>query len=218
MSFLQRHIRHHGRFYLAALAGILAWLAVGGVEGPFRSVIAGDVFFAVYLVLMAVHASRGTPDRLRQQASVEDEGVVLIILLTLAAVGFSLLAVFSLLNQPGGNNALRLALTIASVPLGWLMLHTLAAFHYAHRYYTKDDPDDAQSDDAGGLQFPATDEPSASDFVYHAFVIGMTAQVSDIQVTGSGMRRLVLAHSIVSFFYNTVLLALAVNAAVAQAQ
>jgi uncharacterized membrane protein len=105
-------------------------------------------------------------------------------------------------------------LAIASVLLGWLTLHTIAAFHYAHLYYAK--AVSSRGQDAGGLEFPDTNEPTGWDFLYYSFVVGMTAQVSDVQVLATPMRRLTLAHSVVSFFYNTVILALAVNLAAGQ--
>ena len=122
-----------------------------------------------------------------------------------------LAAIFALLAGEGRPDPWDLPLAIASVPLGWLTLHTIAAFHYAHLYYATEGEDVR---DAGGLDFPGTREPGAWHFLYFSFVIGMTAQVSDVTVHAAGMRRLVLGHSIVAFFYNTVLLALAVNVAV----
>jgi uncharacterized membrane protein len=104
------------------------------------------------------------------------------------------------------------------VPLGWFTLHTVAAFRYAHLYYTKRGGGGNEPGDAGGLAFPETREPGTWDFLYYAFVVGMTAQVSDVQVLSTSMRRLTLAHSVTSFFFNTVLLALAVNIAASYAQ
>ena len=101
-------------------------------------------------------------------------------------------------------------MAVAGVPLGWLTLHTLAAFHYANLYYAPR----PGGREAGGLDFPGTKEPGPWDFLYFAFVIGMTAQVSDVAVRTAQMRRAALAHGVASFFYNTVILALAVNAAV----
>ncbi len=68
-----------------------------------------------------------------------------------------------------------------------------------------------------GLDFPGTDKPDPWDFLYFAFVIGMTAQVSDVTTASAKMRKVVLVHSIGAFFYNTIILALAVNAAVTSA-
>ncbi|MGH6894002.1 MAG: DUF1345 domain-containing protein [Dongiaceae bacterium] len=217
------HFRHHGRFYIAALAGIALWLAAISVPWPLRLLVGGDAFFCIYLALMARLAIRITPNGLRKRAGEADEGILLIVLLALAAAVFSLGAIFVLLNQAGQPDPTELGLAIASVPLGWLMLHTIAAFHYAHVYYATPDAErraGERSDpqDAGGLKFPGTGEPGAWDFLYFSFVVGMTAQVSDVAVLTTGMRRLTLAHGIISFFYNTVLLALAVNVAVTLAR
>jgi uncharacterized membrane protein len=217
MTSLQ-HIRHHGRFYCATLVGLAVWLAARLSHWPLPPLVGGDAFFVVYLALMVGFTLQTTPDGLRRRASVEDEGIPLIVLLALAAVVLSLAAIFALLARPARPDAVELSLVIASVPLGWATVHTIAAFHYAHLYYAAEDEDGGEdTEDAGGLDFPATEEPGAWDFLYFSFVIGMTAQVSDVTVQAAGLRRLVLAHSILSFFYNTVLLALAVNLAVAMA-
>ncbi|MEZ5832947.1 MAG: DUF1345 domain-containing protein [Dongiaceae bacterium] len=206
-----QHIRHHGRFYLAAVAGVAAWLLAAWKTWPLPPLIGGDVFCVIYLVLMARFTLRITPKGLRRRAGVEDEGMPVIVLLALAAIVFSLIAIFSLLNSDRAPGATELSFAIASIPLGWLMLHTVAAFHYAHLFYAN--ADDEHARDARSLIFPTTTEPGAWDFLYFSFVIGMTAQVSDVAVQTTDMRRRVLFHSIVSFFYNTVLLALAVNVA-----
>jgi uncharacterized membrane protein len=82
--------------------------------------------------------------------------------------------------------------------------------HYAHIYY---DPSERKDGGKvrGGLEFPGTKEPDYWDFVYFSFVIGMTCQVSDVQITARHLRHLATAHGIISFFYNTVVVALAVN-------
>jgi uncharacterized membrane protein len=143
--------------------------------------------------------------------------MILVVVLTLAAIAVSLASIFALIAGAVRVGALLLALTIASVPLGWLTLHTVAAFRYAHLYYAREE-DGGDRGDAGGLAFPATTEPSSWDFLYYAFVVGMTAQVSDVQVLSTPMRRLTLAHGVTSFFFNTVLLALAVNVAASVAR
>jgi uncharacterized membrane protein len=212
------HVRHHGRFYLAAIAGIAVWLVAWSLPWPLPTLAGGDAFFLIYLALMTRYALRTTPQDLRRRASVEDEGIPLIVALALAAIVFSVVAIFALLSRTSQPDPAELSLAIASVPLGWLMLHTIAAFHYAHRFYKASDDDALPSSeadrDAGGLNFPGKGDPDAWDFLYFSFVIGMTAQVSDVAVERADLRRLVLFHGVASFFYNTVLLALAVNVAV----
>jgi uncharacterized membrane protein len=84
------------------------------------------------------------------------------------------------------------------------------ALHYAHRYY-RDDPETPEADATGGLKFPGDAPPHYWDFLYFSFVIGMTSQVSDVQVTSRPMRRLVLGHGILSFAFYTIVLALSIN-------
>ncbi len=209
---MKSHWKHHARFYVSALFGVIVWAATGSTSA-LRPVLAGDGFFAFYLASTALLMLRATPDHLRQRASYEDEGILVVVLLTLGAIVFCLVAIFALLNESGPVAAGRVVPTLASVPLGWLTLHTIAAFRYAHLYYARAESGDADGADARGLAFPQTDEPAVWDFLYYSFVVGMTAQVSDVQVLTVPMRRVTLVHSIVSFFFNTVLLALAVNIA-----
>ena len=89
----------------------------------------------------------------------------------------------------------------------------MVAFHYAHLYYQRDLEATGGRMDAGGLEFPGTEEPVVSDFLYFSFVIGMTAQVSDVGITDKTIRRTATVHGIISFVYNTALVALMVNIA-----
>jgi uncharacterized membrane protein len=113
-------------------------------------------------------------------------------------------------NEPGWDLVLRLLLAGLAVLASWTLTHATFALHYAHYYYG-DGPAPGPQDDRGGLAFPGGQLPDFSDFLYFSFVIGMTCQVSDIQVTSRPMRRLTLLHGVLSFFFNTVILALAVN-------
>ena len=95
-----------------------------------------------------------------------------------------------------------------TIALSWAAVHTTFALHYAHEYYRGAKP--------GGLQFPSGDEHEHADywdFVYFSFVIGMTAQVSDVGITDKTIRRTATAHGIISFIFNTALVALMVNIA-----
>ena len=91
---------------------------------------------------------------------------------------------------------------------GWWLIHTIFTFRYAHLFYY--DGDNNQRADRG-LEFPGTEKPSDYDFAYFSFVVGMTFQVSDVQVTTASMRRMVLTHGIIAFAYNTAILALGIN-------
>lgn len=212
---IPRHLRHHQRFYAAFAVGLVLWAVLGRLAPAVSLVAAGDGFFAAYLALQLMFAARLTVADMRRYASFDDEGIFVVVLITLTAILLSMLSIFATLNQSPAPDPLRLGLAVASVPLGWFTFHTVAAFRYAHLYYTKL-PDGDGARDAGGLGFPETQDPTSWDFLYYAFVIGMTAQVSDVQVLSTAMRRTTLLHSVASFFFNTVILALAVNMAVVQ--
>jgi uncharacterized membrane protein len=96
------------------------------------------------------------------------------------------------------------ALCLIAVGLAWTLTHTSYTLRYAHLFYRENDHE-------GGLEFPGRDEPDDFDFAYFAFTIGMTFQVSDVGVTSPLIRRTVLAHALLSFAYNTVIIALAIN-------
>lgn len=96
---------------------------------------------------------------------------------------------------------------MATIVLSWTFIHLVFAFHYAHEYYGSDDKQ------TPCLVFPGAEKPRYWDFIYFSFVIGMTAQVSDVTTATTEARTLVLTHSIVSFFFNTAILALGVNLA-----
>jgi uncharacterized membrane protein len=207
-----RYTRHHKRFLLAAALAILAWWPLDGLAPTLRLLLVGDVFFLLYLVLILHMTATADLDDLRQRAQTEDEGIVLIALLTLAAIGLSLVSIFGLINRDGGPEGTGLLIALVSVPLGWASLHAMAAQHYGRLYYG---PAPDRRTESGGLDFPGDGDPGSWDFLYFSFVIGMTAQTADVAITAPGMRRVALAHSVASFFFNTVLVALAVNVAVA---
>ncbi|MBI1171747.1 DUF1345 domain-containing protein [bacterium] len=202
-------LRRHARFLLSFALGIALWSGslASPLDGAMRALLGVNSFFACYLALSLAMILRTSPDDLRRHAEADDEGAAFILILAAASVAFSLYSIFHVLNRP--SLALGEGLfALLAAPLGWATMHMLAAFRYAHLYYSPD-PD-------AGLEFPGgTKKPSIGDFLYFAFTIGMTAQVSDVVVTDRGMRRVVLIHSIGSFFFNTVILALAVNAGIA---
>lgn len=205
------HLKHHPRFYAAAVLGVLVWIGTAPLAPFMRILLAGDAFFLSHLLAMAVLLSRSSKATFRHRAEQEDDGLPLIALITIAAVALSLGSIFALLNHEQRATAGHYLLALASVPLGWLMLHTVWSFHYAHVFHSP--RSDANAADAD-LLFPGGKEPGPWDFLYYSFVVGMTAQVSDVVILTPRMRRLTLIHAVVSFFFNTVILAVVVNAAV----
>jgi uncharacterized membrane protein len=127
-----------------------------------------------------------------------------------------LFAVAKLLAESRGlagmDRAAHIATGVLTVFLSWAAMHVIYAVHYAHIYY---DPAEQNSSGKvrGGLDFPQEKNPDYWDFVYFSFVIGMTCQVSDVQVTARELRHLVTAQGIIAFCYNTTIVALAVSIA-----
>lgn len=213
IASIPRHLHHHIRFYSSALIGLILWFAMGRLVPGMRLVAAGDGFFAAYLGFITLLACKANPDFLRRRASFDDEGIAIIVVITLIAIVLSFYSIFNLLGSSGAPDAIHLVLAIVGVPLGWFTLHTVIAFHYAHLFYGQAKTDGGKRVDIGGLAFPGGGSPTVVDFLYYSFVVAMTAQVSDVQVETTAMRRLTLIHGIASFFFNTVILALAVNVA-----
>ena len=137
--------------------------------------------------------------------------VILAACASLFAVGFLF---FGNKQIQHSHFVVHLLLSLVAVIASWLLMHTVFGLRYAHIYYGDPDGPGGPRQHAGGLIFPGDRLPDYMDFAYFSFVIGMTAQTSGVQISAPAMRRPVLAHSITSFFFNTVLVAVAVNAAV----
>ena len=199
-------LRRHMRFLVALGLGALIW-GLSPFDPVMRALIAVNGFFVVYLALMLRLTLHSDAEDLRRHAEADDEGSALILTIAIVAVVVAMTAIFLVLNRQSDGLG-EAIFALASAPLGWTLMQVLLAYRYAHLYYARN-PD-------AGLIFPdASKPPNAADFLYFSFTIGMTAQVSDSQVTNTTMRKLVLLHGIGSFFFNTVILALAVNAGLA---
>jgi len=196
------------RTFLSIVLGIVAFfLLPTSLRLVTRLLIGWDIFVAMYIVLVYIMMWRSTLATIRRIAALQDDGRFLIPLLTALGAFASLAAIVSELGE-AHHETTRLLFATATIVLSWAAVHTAFALHYAHEYYRGDKP--------GGLQFPSGDRDEHADywdFVYFAFVIGMTAQVSDVGITDKTIRRTVTVHGIISFVFNTALLALMVNIA-----
>jgi len=204
-----------GRLLLCLAAGTVVFLLLPrDLRLAERLAMTWVASVALFLGLTALAILAVPPDTLRQRARRLDPRRWVILALLIAAATVSLFALgFTLHKEPGetpATLALRLLLTGLTVAASWTLAHTTFALHYAHHYYG-DGPAPGAADDRGGLAFPGEELPDYWDFLYFSFVVGMTCQVSDVQVTSRAMRRLTLLHGVLSFFFNTVILALAVN-------
>jgi uncharacterized membrane protein len=197
------------RTFISIAVGIVTFVLLPAV--PLRLVtrllIAWDVFAALYLVLVYIMMLRSGHRHVRRNAVLQDDGRFLIVTVTVLGAFASIAAIVFELGA--SHHAVpQLLLATATITLSWAVVHTAFALHYAHDYYRGAKP--------GGLQFPSGDQHDHADywdFVYFSFVIGMTAQVSDVGITDKTIRRTATVHGIISFVYNTALVALMVNIA-----
>ncbi len=199
----------------SAAAGVLAWFLLPHPLGALtRAIIAWDIGVLLFLLSSAARFALADPARMPSYAAVQEEGEWTIFTFTVAGIAFSFAAIlgeFSTIGPTGkGFHPLHLALVVATLLASWLMTHLTFTYRYAHEYYALS-PGRTEVD--GGLQFPGENEPDYWDFLYFSLVLGMTFQVSDVEVTSRKLRRLATVHGFLSFLFNTVILALSVNLA-----
>ena len=196
---------------MALVAGVCTnAFAPGWIHGTVRAVLTYDVAALAVLIGYFLFGFRDDQNRTRLRAAQNDPGRNIVLIITILSAAAGLAGAISILGK--GPNlrtpaelGFAIGVAIASAIIGWCLMHATYALRYAHLFYRDD------GTPCDGLTFPRTPEPDDYDFLYFSFVIGMTFQVSDVQVNDAGIRRMVLAHGIVSFAYNTAILALGIN-------
>ena len=190
----------------------MAALLPGSLAVSLRIAIAWDAGVALFLLLTWWMVERIPPAEMRRTVLMNDQGRAGVLGLVLCAIAASVAAIFFLLEKPQSSAApaLQVAFAVLTIVCSWILTHVMFALHYAHRFY-RDDPATPDKDATGGLIFPGTEAPHYWDFLYFSLVIGMTSQVSDVQVKSRAMRALVLWHGVLSFSFNTIILALSIN-------
>jgi uncharacterized membrane protein len=199
----------------AAVAALLVSVfAPDWLHGTVRAVAAYDVGALLILIYNWTVGLRNDSTHTIRRAAQEDPGrhllLFIVLLSAIAGLASAILILGKGANVPAVDRDMALTFGILAVCLGWFLIHTMFVFRYAHLYYFDSDQDGTAQ---RGLTFPGTTEPDDYDFAYFSFVIGMTFQVSDVQITDPGVRSLVLFHALLSFGYNTAILALGVNLA-----
>ena len=184
---------------LPGLAGLIGWNAAS----------------VVYLAPTLWMLWRDDEATVRRRAAYEDEGSSVTQVIVLSAVVASLVATVLALRESKAAAAHNPAappwawvFSVSTLILGWMILQTVFALRYAHRYFGDGDRDGASD---GGIAFPGDAPKTYQDFVYMAVCIGASAQVSDFNITTTRLRRLVTLHALLAFFFNTMILALGIN-------
>jgi uncharacterized membrane protein len=202
-------LRLRSRLYGSLFAGAALFLVL---PEPWRLstrlLVAWDLAVTLYLSLAGWMMTRANLQSMKDRADQEDYGAVAILALTVGAALASLAAIGAELHgirrAAEEGEVLRLSLAGFTILCSWLFLHVVFAVHYAHDFYA----------DAGigpALVFPNESNPDYIDFLYFSFTVGAAAQTSDVSINSRRMRRIVLTHTVLSFLFNTTVLALAVN-------
>jgi len=212
-NFLLRLDAHY-RLYLSLAIGIVVFLCVRHMDSvPAVTLITWIAIALSIVILDWVPILTAHPKDIRKVASLEDSSRVLIFVFVLAASLVSLVAIYLLLKSSKGASEETVTgyifLAMAAVFVSWWMVHTVFTMRYAHLYYT---PTDKGKAPIGGLDFPGDEkDPDYLDFVYFSFVVGMTFQVSDVEISSRQIRRLAWIHGLISFAFNTAIVALSIN-------
>ena len=204
----------HHRFMLACVFGFAAFVGLEPHSLATRLVGSWDVFAFSVVVLAWLILATQDPYEVRRNARFQDASGTFLFILIISAATASIFAVIILLGSAKSLSTAGLTahiiLSFGAIVLSWALVHTLFSLRYAHYYYI--DAHKYKRDEIeGGLIFPKDDEPDYLDFAYFSFVIGMTSQVSDVQISSKKMRRLATVHGILSFIFNTAILAMFVN-------
>jgi uncharacterized membrane protein len=194
-------------------AAVLAFLVESGsVSWHARIVAAWDSAAVVYLGLAWMLVSQSDAKETRDHVLSQDLSGYLIFLFVVGASCACIVAlgfvVGPIRELPFWSRAWHLVLTVGAIVSSWLLIHTVFAFHYAHRFYAG--PHDRDTKTAS-LRFPGDREPDYMDFMYYSFVVGMTSQVADVAIASRSMRRLTMAHGVLAFLFNIAVLALSIN-------
>lgn len=177
-----------------------------------RIILGWDTFCLAMILISWILFFTTTPHELCTIVEKQDDGLKIIFMIVLVAVCLSLFGTLLLLNSKGEstfNKVFHTIVSLSPVLLSWILLHTTFAIRYAHLYHDHNKLNTGSN--IGGIDFPAKEQPDYIDFAYFSFVIGMTFQVSDVTVSSRVIRRFVLLHSLISFVFNTIIVALTIN-------
>jgi uncharacterized membrane protein len=212
-SSLVRLIRARPRIFIATLCAVAVGFALPEAvarQSITRWLIAWNVGTTLYVLLAAIMMVRSSSHHMRRRAQVQDDGQLVILLLVVVSAVASLAAIAGELSvvkeMHGFNKAAHVALAGFTVLSSWAFIQVMFALHYAHDYYAA-----VCHSRAAGLQFPTEEAPDYGDFFYFAAVIGTSGQTADVSFVSKPLRRIGSMHCILSYLFNTTVLALLIN-------
>jgi uncharacterized membrane protein len=205
----------HQRFLIALIVAIVVFfLSAGHLKFAYQTILTWNAFAWSAIVMAWIRILFADARASVRSAKLQDAGRTTIFVFVVLSTIASLFAVALLIGSAKGLKGEALSghilLAAGTVVSSWALVHTVFTMHYAHLFY-RDLDDDADGEEGSGLEFPNEKTPDFVDFAYFSFVIGMTFQVSDVQISSRPIRRLALLHGILSFIFNTLILALSIN-------
>lgn len=204
----------HHRLIISLIFSLISYLLIShGDFTPRYFLIIWLAYSVSHLLLSWITISLVHPLDVEKTVSLQDSSRSFIFIFIIAAALAGLFSVVLLLSSSktlaGKQPVEYTLLSICSVITAWWILHTVFTFRYAHLYYEQ--LPEKKTEFVKGLDFPKEEKPDYLDFAYFSFVVGMTFQVSDVQVTSKRLRRLCLIHALISFVFNTVIIALSIS-------
>jgi uncharacterized membrane protein len=206
---MNKLFRYHPRLWIALIAGTLVfWVLPADWTVINRILVGWDTGVTLFLVMIYAWMTGLTADSIRSRYIDEDESAPFILFIVVCAALLSVAAIvqpLATLKQVSGTE--RIAHTVlAAVTLvnSWLLVPTMFTTHYADMFYSA-------ADDERPLAFPSTPMPAFWDFAYFSFTIAAACQTSDVATTSVEMRKIVIAQTLVSFFFNLSILGFAIN-------
>lgn len=205
---------HHRLILALAVSAIVFFVIRNNYSLPAVTLLTWISFAMMVIILDWIVILSSHPREVRKIAKIQDSSRTFIFLFVIAASLVSMIAIFFLLKSTKGHSGAgvneHILLAIGAVIISWWLVHTIFTMRYAHMFYDTD-TDDGESKVIGGLQFPDESHPDYLDFVYFSFVLGMTFQVSDVEISSRQIRRLAWLHGLLSFAFNTTIVALSIN-------
>jgi uncharacterized membrane protein len=215
MKPIVTHLQTRPRLYISAVIGLIVGLAVPGIDSPVtRALLGWNVSVWLFLALIGTMMLQADSERVRRRAIAHAEGALVVLVIVICAALVSLGAIvfeLSAAKSPGARHALpHILFALATVGGSWLLVPTLFAMNYASLFHI--------TAKGSGLHFPDADvhkgfAPDYIDFLYFSFTIAVASQTADVSICSRSMRRLVLLQALLSFVFNTTILAFTINIA-----
>lgn len=200
------------RLLISAGAGILCFVLLPLQLSLLQRLMIGwNVLAWLYLLFLWLLMLRSTPQHTRQIARQQDESASMVLALVSLGCLVSILAIlFELGTAKQVSDALKtlhLTLTGTTLVVSWLLLPTAFTMHYAHLFYHQQNKAEPLP-----LLFPGKlVEPNYWDFAYFSFTIAVASQTADVAVSTAEIRKITLLQSVISFFFNMLILGLSIN-------